>query len=339
MESMNANLATRLADIDNILQFTLSIDDYVDLELLRQVPQHPEFSSPFETPTPEPAPIPTPPEPAYPTPEPVTGLFGKKKRQAEAIAKADAEHAAAKAAWAHEVASVPRRQLEQLTAHSEAERQRLEKLQEARALYEHECRERQEQADAHNLRLDDLINGLAQRQTESIDEYLGIVLGNSVYPDEFEVGVDYAYDASTQELRLDLELPSPEQVPTARGYKYVKSKGEVAETSQTVKEQKERYRDVVLNTSLRTLHEVFESDRAGHIKTISMAAGTHYVDPATGRDDFATLLAIAVDRDRFLEIDLSKAVPHEALKHLGATVSKNPHGLQAIDTVSGVRAH
>lgn len=339
VESLNVNLESRLADIDNILQFTLSIDDYVDLEKLRQVSEHPDFSSAYEVPTPEPAPIVAPPEPVHPTPEPVKGLFGRKKREAEARAKADVEHAAAQAAWSEEVAAIPRRQLEQLTTHSEAERTRLRELEGAREQYEKECQERTRQAEDHNAELDILIEGVAAGRAEAMDEYVGIVLGNSVYPDEFDVEVDYAFDEQTRELRLDLELPSPEQIPTARAFKYVKAKGEITESAQTQKEQKERYRSIVLNTALRTLHEVFEADRSGTIETISLAAGTQYVDPATGQDNFATLLAVAVDRETFLGIDLAKAVPEEALKHLGATVSKNPHALQAIDTTLGVRAH
>jgi restriction system protein len=64
-----------------------------------------------------------------------------------------------------------------------------------------------------------------------------------------------------------------------------------------------------------------------------------HVDPATGKDTATPLIAVAVDRATFEEIDLRRVAPAETLRHLGAVVSKNSHALTPIKLAAGVRAH
>ena len=101
VERLNGELALQLVDIDNTLAATLEVDDYVDLERLRKVAEHPPFESRYSTPVPPPAPIQTPAEPVYVEPEAPRGMgavFGGKKKHAEAVAAAHAAHAQAHSA-------------------------------------------------------------------------------------------------------------------------------------------------------------------------------------------------------------------------------------------------
>ena len=176
-------------------------------------------------------------------------------------------------------------------------------------------------------------------EPDAVEEYIGIVLVNSAYPDGFPGVANYHYDAATRELVVSLQFPRPEQVPSVKQYKYVKAKDEIAETPQTQKEQRERYSNVINNMTLRTLHEMWESDHAGHIGTISLTGFVEHIDPATGKEVQTPLVALATERDRFLDIDLSRVTPSETLRHLDANLSKNPHGLVGIDLGQGVRGH
>lgn len=339
--SMNEDLKVTLEDIDNILAATLDVDDYVDLEALRQVPEHPEFESPHATPTPKPAPLQAPPEPVFTEPDApkgLSGVFGKKKHQ-QAVEAARAEFDTAHAAWQAEAAAVPMRQLEQLSAHKQAEADREAKLATDRAAYDAECAQREAEVAERNRELDALIEGVNAGRAEAVEEYVGIVLGNTVYPAGVEPGYDYRYDAAGKELTITVELPSPEQVPTVGAYKYVKASDEITEKAQTQKEQKDRYNAFVANVALRTLHELFEADRLGHIASISLTAGVTGINPATGQTGFTPLVAVAVARETFAAIELSNVIPTETLKHFNAVVSKNAHGLVAIDTSRGVRGH
>lgn len=337
--STNEDLKVTLDDIDSILAATLDVDDYVDLESLRQVPEHPPFESAHAVPAPRPAPLETPPEPVFTEPEAqkgLSGIFGKKKHQ-QAVDEARVAFDAVHAAWQAEAAAVPMRQLEQLSAHKQSEAAREGRLAEDQAAYDRESAEREAAATERNRQLDALIEGVNSGRAESVEEYIGIVLGNTVYPEGVEPGYEYRYDAAGKELTMTVELPSPEQLPTVAAYKYVKASDEITEKAQTLKEQKDRYNGFVANVALRTMHEIFEADRLGHVASISLTAGTTGISPATGQTGFTPLLAVAVARDTFESIDLANVVPTETLKHFNAVVSKNAHGLVPIDTSRGVR--
>lgn len=339
--SMNEDLLVTLADVDGILAATLDVDDFVDLELLRQVVVHPPLESEHVAPIAKPQPIQAPAEPVFVEPDApkgLGGLFGKKKHQ-ETVDAARTKHEATRALWQAEAAAVPMRQLEQLSAHKQAEAERLERLAADQARYAQECARRDADVSARNAELDSLIEGLNAGRVEAVEEYVGIVLGNTVYPVGVEPGYDYRFDPAGNELTLTLELPSAEQMPVVGMYKYTKASDEISEKTQTAKEQKDRYNAFVPNVALRTIHELFEADRGGNIGSISLTAGVTGINPATGQVVTTVLLACAVSRETFFGLDLANVVPAETLKHLNAVVSKNAHGLVPIDTSRGVREH
>lgn len=342
VERLNGELALQLVDIDNVLAATLEVDDYVDLERLRSVAEHPPFSSQHSFPVPSPAPIPVPEEPVHVEPETSRGVravFGGKKKQAEAVAAAQAEFAQAHAVWQQAAAAVPMRQLAQLSQHKQAEDVRQAALAADRTRYDEECALRQRVAEESNASLDELICDLERGTSEAIEEYLGIVFGNSVYPDEWPWPPAYTYDADTRELNIKLAFPAPTDLPTERQFKYVRASDEITATAQTQKEQKERYAALVSNMTLRTVHEVWEADRGGKVASISLVGSVAHVDPATGKDTATPLIALAVDRATFEELDLRRVAPSETLRHLSAVVSKNLHALSPIKLAAGVRAH
>ena len=327
--------------IDSILAATLEVDDYVDLESLRTVVSHPPFPRPdLEAPLPPPAPPQFAPEPSYVEPEPPTGagaLIGKRKKHADLIAQARAQFAADHQAWQAHTAQVQAFHQQALHQHQANEAQRVAELERARQVYAVECQQREAQAAQADGQLDSLVAGLAAGSPAAIDEYVGIVLSNSVYPECFEVEHDFQFDAEFGELSLTVWIPDPDVVPTEKEYKYVKAKDEVVATQLSQKAQKDRYAGAVHQVALRSLHEVFEADREARIQTISLNVATRAVNPATGHVEPVPLAAVAAERSSFMAIDLSGVVPVATLRHLGAQISKNPHGLVAIDSSQGVR--
>lgn len=341
VESLNADLREELADIDSILESTLAVDDYVDLERLRRVAEHPRFESAHLKTLPAPAPIAAPPEPYFQQPAPPTGISAvfARKKHAAATAAAQAQFEQAHEAWRAVVAQIPGRQLAASEQHQAAEGERLRRLASDRRRYDAECDERQRVADTENAHLDDLINRLANSEADAVDEYIGIVIGNSIYPEVIAASsdLDFSYSSDMRELSITLKFPPPEVIPTTKSLRYVRASDEIAETKLTQKDITTRYTNLINNMTLRTLHEVWESDRAGKIDSISLVGGVNHVDPAVGTDIFVRLIALAVSREDFLQIDLSRITPSETLKHLRAVVSKTPHRLTPIDDKKGVR--
>lgn len=340
--SLNADLTADADEISSILSATLDVDDHVDLEQLRVVAEHPPFPrTDLEQPIPPPHPIQAPPEPQYiepPAPSGLSGALGGKKKHAQAVAHAQAAYQAQYQAWQHHVSQIPAQQLAQMQEHQRQETARQEQLTAARATYDAECASREAEAAASNTDLDALIAGLAAGEEEAVQEYVAIVLGESVYPDCFPVAHQFTFDSSLGELDLTVTIPPPTDLSDVKAFKYTKSADEITSSKLSQKDQKDRYASALHQVALRSLHEVFEADRDGRIKTISLLVATDSIDAGTGKPKRTALVAVAAERDSFMDIDLSNVVPLATLEHLNAQVSKNPFGLVAIDTSKGVRS-
>ena len=339
--SLNADLASDLSEIDGLLAWTLEIDDYVDLEQLKVTVKHPPFGPGFLGTITPPVPAPVyPPEPRFVEPLAPSGLsaaFGGKKKHLVAIEQAKAKHEADHQQWQSFTASMDADHQAALLKHQQVEAERVAKLALAEANYQVECRQREADASIQNEKLTQLINDLAFDVESAIEEYVGVVLSNSVYPEAFPVAHDYEFQLSTRELTLRLTVPEPANVPTVKEYKYVKAKDEITSTSLTLKESKARFADAVRQVALRTLHEVFEADRAGKIHSIALSVGVDRTAPATGIPETVPLVLVAADRETFSQFDLANVVPEATLTHLGAAVSKSPFDLVPADTSRGVR--
>ena len=312
--ALNAALAVSYEEIDGILAATLEIDDYVDLENLRRIVEHPPFDPGKD--------VEPPPEPQLVAPEGKPTVF-RKKKFAALLAQAHASHQAALEAWRLETAELLAEQEQRLIA--------------ARAAYDEECRQREVDAAESNLELDQFIANLGYGVEEAVQEYISIVLGNSVYPESFVVEHDFVFDSASGELTMKCFVPKPASIPSVRQFRYIKARDEITETMQTQKAQKERYANAVANVAIRTLHEVFEADRAGRVQTISLTVATEDINPGTGHMAETPLVAVASDRATFTSLNLANVVSSATLSHLKASVSKNPFGLVAADLSKGVR--
>lgn len=341
VEALNTDLTSTYEDIDILLEATLKVDDYVDLESLKSAAVHPAFnpgSLGVAISAPLPPALRNPPEytePAAPTG--LAGAFGGKKKHAAAVEVAKAEHARAVHVHEEYVAQRTAEHERALEKHAAAERERLAKLAKTQERYQVECQQRDADAQTRNEELTKFINDLAFDVPAAIEEYVGIVLSNSAYPDAFPVDYEHSFDLSTRELILSVFVPEPSSLPTVKEYRYVKAKDEITSTQLSAKAQKDRYTSAVHETAARTLHEVFEADRAAKIQSIALTVGVNRVAPATGLPETVPLVQVAAGRETFNEFDLANVVAVETLKHLGAALSKNPFDLTPADTGRGVR--
>lgn len=337
VEELNEDLAWQYQQIDGILAATIGVDDWIDLESLKRTAEHPPFPRwDLETPKPTPQRLVAPPAPEAGQAEPVKGLFGRKRKQEEAQQLVDAGHERAMQEWTSYRNSIPARQAKLDEEHAASETARIAALDAARASYAEQCRLREQEASEHNAAVDELIAGLAYGTEDAVQEYVGIVLANSVYPPNFEVRHEATFDSSTSELRLTVIVPSPDDVPTVKAYRYVKASDEIATTQLSKKDSNDRYGGALNQVALRSLHEIFEADRRSVIQAVSLQVGPQTKDPATGREMFIPLVAVSSSRETFAEFDLTGVIPAATLQLLGAAISKNPTALAAVDP-GGVR--
>lgn len=340
-EVQTARAVDVLEQIDSLLAATLEVDDYVDIDSLKQKVQHPPFQrDDLKNPVPKPLMADPPPEPQFvppPAPAGMSKLF-KGQKYAEEYARAEAAWAKEHEKWKHYVQQVlPDHHAKMLEKYAAAEAQRAEQLSKALAEYKTQCAEREQAVAEANQKLQVFQQALERGDEEAIADYIGIVLSNSAYPEAFEVGYDWEFDSELKELDIAVIVPAPSDVPNIKAYKYVAASDETRETTCSQKEQRDRYNGAVAAVAIRTFHEVFESDRAGRIQTISLTVATETADPATGLNETFRFIAAAADRDEFLKFDLRNVDPAQTLAHMRSQVSKNAFGLKAISTARGVR--
>jgi restriction system protein len=245
--SLNAGLVQAYEEIDGILAATLSVDDHVNLEALKVTAvAHPPFDpGPYGTPNPPVPPPVYPPQPVYRNPPPPPGLLGAKKKHAELIAQARAEYERAQHAWQAQNRVIYAAYGAEMGRREQAERVRLEQVATLQVKYRAECRQREADAEARNQALTRLITDLAFDVEAAIQEYVAIVLANSVYPEAFPVDYDHDFDLATRELSLTVTVPPPSAVPSVKEYRYVKTKDEITSTALPVRAQKDRYAGAV----------------------------------------------------------------------------------------------
>lgn len=327
-EALTSEIEAEIQSIEEILQATLEIDDYVDLVQLADlvVAEHPPFRSEHLHRVPQPPPLVAPPEPRLKPPPPLTGLrrITGRKDWAAALEAAQAEFEQRHVAWREESAELPARQLEALRVYQAQEQRRSELLAKDQRTYDQECRERDAAAAAEAEQLRTLQHGLASGDAEAVTEHLNIVLSRSVYPDGFEVEGEVEFDGELREATVHLTAAPPDSFPAVKSYRYVKKDDEIVPSQRSQKDQKDRYRQYLEHAVLRTLHEIFEADRSGIVQTAALKVSIDHVDPAVGNEVSTVVAAAAVERDTFSEINLSRVTPAETIQHLDVQISRDP---------------
>ena len=337
VDDMNDELAARYSELDGLLTATLDVDDYVDLSLLRREVDHPPFDRvDLKVPSPVPPVLSDPPEPVRWIVPPSTALFGKQKKTEEAQALAEARFLEQHQQWSEVVRALPAQRASNDAIYAELERVRLTQLAAEEARYAAECSAREAAVAEHNKSVDEFITNLSYGAVDAVKEYVGIVLANSVYPEDFEIEHDAEFEPTTSELNVKVTIPAPNQIPAVKNYKYVKATDEIVPVDLAQRDAKARYASIAHQVALRTLHEVFEADRRSLIAAISIQVGARTNDPATGQITFIPFVAVGADRARFSRIELAGVLPSATLEHLGAALSKSPFDLIAV-TGSGVR--
>lgn len=330
VDQKNSEIDAVFDDLEGLLAATIDVDDHIDLETLRKPFDTAPFDMPdLEIPLVAPKRPQHPPEPTYVEPAKPKGFFGKKRKLEEARAIARQTHETQKAEWASRISALEDRYANEFAAYEQAEAERVETLAAEKNRFRQEL-------DDHNQSIDQFITNLSYGDAEAVQEYISLVVENSTYPDHFEVTHKFSFAPETAELRMSVTVPTPDSFPAIKAYNYVKTSDEIRQVPMPQAEIKRRYASVVHQVAIRSLHEVFEADRRGLIRTISLEVGTKAKHPATGRLDFLPFVGVSAERDSFMEFDLSGLVPLATLKHLGAAISKDPTALVAAD-VSGVR--
>ena len=357
IEVKNAELEFEKAALANILNSRFSIEDLLDFENLIATPQIPSFDLKLPGKPRLKKYLPHIPPPVEPSPP--TGfdrlLPWKTKKYKESVAyferakkneqsRLDNERSAAK--YEEDLAQFKRAE-EQHKSHvatlrSDAQKHN-EKIQQLRM--EFDIGKPEAIVDYLALALDssghpDSFPQLEQfkqdftnADPEAIVDYFALVLDASDYPVGFPHHARLAYVPESQQLVVEYDLPSIDVAPTAKAYKYIKSRDEETQTSLPQSQRKQLYSSVIAQVTLRTVHELFEADRPVFIENIVFNGYVDSIDKSTGQPKRTCLVTVSTTRDQFQSINLALVDPHQCLKGLNASVSPKPEEMAPVRPV------
>lgn len=316
-EEQTRDAQTAIRVIETLLGHTLTLDDTVDWEGLKDY-------RPFTTPAPVAENPPKPPRKPLPSDQryvPQIRLFDrliparKRRRIQEARQLFDAEmgeweRAAAEAAEA----------AERLKAEHEVAVGRWEA---AKREYEQEQAAANEAIGRHR-------EAYLAGDPEALVEYCELVLSRSQYPDSFPQEFDLNYNPETKVLVVDYLLPALEDLPTLKEVTYVKSRDELKEKHLSERDLNKLYDDALYQITLRTIHELYESDRVEGLDGVVCNGFVKTIDRATGKQVQPCVLSVQARREEFLAIDLAHVEPKTCFKALKGVGSSKLHTITPV---------
>jgi restriction system protein len=297
--------ASRLNNLNEILEWTLDRNDRVDWEKIKD---RSSYSGPLSydvpKPTRKPAQEPTLFEPYISFWDIIFGRRGRKRQQARMLYAADMER------W--------RRQTDEEIASYNVS---VEKWRQAKAEFEDNCKLKKEKfltaQAAANAKIDQLAKDVGAGDPSAVIEHANMVLDASDYQGLFEKSYEIDYQPSPSNmLQVEYELPSLDAMPTLKAVRFVPSTGEIKETHLSDREQKANFDSACYQICLRTLHELFEADEFGNIDAILFNGYSTSVNRATGNYVRSCIMSVLVTRSSFEQIDLSRVDPKACFKSL-----------------------
>jgi restriction system protein len=156
------------------------------------------------------------------------------------------------------------------------------------------------------------------------------VLESSDHDEVIPKSWDLAYDPETKTIIVDYDLPTPDDLPTLKTVRYVKSTGELKETRISAKEQKDLYDELCFQICLRTVHELFEADTFDHLERIVFNGQAEYIDKATGQRVRSTIISLMTTKPEFSAVNLAAVEPRACFKSLKGVSAASLVGLTPV---------
>ncbi len=201
------------------------------------------------------------------------------------------------------------------------------------SLWEAEKKEFLNQQDAFNAGIEEQKKKYLSKDLAAIYEYVDVVLNSSKYPESFPNNFEIEYNLDNKMLIAEYELPSQEVIPTIKEVKYIATRKELKKILISDNRIKKMYDEIIYKITLRTLHELFESDMANAIDTISFNGWVRSINKATGKEENNCILSIQVRKEEFVNINLSNVDPKICFKSLKGVASSKLSTLTPVQPI------
>lgn len=311
-EDMTTEAEARRDRLKTTLRHTLSVDDAVDWDVLKD---HSKFERTKYPKQPKKERVSS----SEPSPRQVgffQALFGQRKKIERQYQEALNKHAT----------EVDRIEKKNADAHAEWVKSRdawnAEQDTKEKTFFDKQAEE--------NAKVDALEAAWRNGEAEAIEEHASIVLEASEHDDVVPKQWDIQYDPESKLLIVEYLLPTPDDLPTIKAVRFVASTGELKETNISERDKKVLFDDLCYQICLRTLHELFEADVSDHLESLAFNGWTESIDRATGQQVTSTILSVMAKKEEFLAINLDQVEPKACFKSLKGVSAASLVGLTPI---------
>jgi restriction system protein len=182
-----------------------------------------------------------------------------------------------------------------------------------------------------NKKVDELQAKYMSCDQSAVLEYCELVLNNSHYPDSFPKSFELDYNPENKILIIEYSLPTIEDMPTLNEVKFIKNELKEYYISDT---QIQKIFDATMyKITLRTIHEIFEADKANAIDFVSFNGWVNAINRATGKRENNCILSIQAKKAEFIEVDLAHVDPKTCFKNFKGVGSSKLSGLTPIQPI------
>ena len=291
-DKRNAELASTIGKLGNLLKGALHQDTYIDLDGLQKTPRIPAFNR-------------AKPERRSYLPEPPSriALFMPWKKKAYD--------------WQYESAETSYRN---------------DRDDYYKALNDHQNQidQEREAVDEYNQNIERYKQDFAAGQPKAIEEYFALVLEKSAYPAGFPNTAIISYAAEAKSLRIEFALPALDVIPAVKSWTYDKIRDDITAIAMPRKRRRLLYSSALAQISLRSIHEVFTADRSNKIDSIAFEGYADAINPSSGQPGRFRLVALSLSRGQFDALNLECVEPRACLKGLNGRLSRKPDQLLAL---------
>lgn len=330
-ETATSEAQDALAEANDLLLASLRVNDAVDWRTLEDHSKYSGFDGSVYSRITfardgkpkgiRPLPLPEAPDPAHPKYQPKLGFLDKifAARKVAKMAESERIYARDHDAWLEEKRSVDER-------NTEAARE-LKQAQDAYLAAESEFKITQEKG---NQKLRELASKYLAGDPDAVVANVELVLNASSYPDWVRKDYTVNYSPETKLLVVDFQLPSQEDLPRLSKVTYVASRDELKETYLSEADHNRLYDSVVYMMTLRTMHEIFESDTAMAVDAAVFNGWVTAVNRSTGRNETACIVSLQARKDEFMAFDLARVDPKACFKQLKGVAASKLSGLTPV---------
>jgi restriction system protein len=187
----------------------------------------------------------------------------------------------------------------------------------------------------HNKTIDKLKEQYKQKNATAVVEYCEMVLDNSEYPDNFPKKFELQYNETNGILIVDYQLPTINHIPSINSVRYIKSRDEFEEKVLSQSALSKLYDSAIYQISLRTLHELFEADTMNVLKAVSFNGFVTVRNPGTGHEETNCIISVQAQKESFEAINLQGIVSSQSYKE--CFKSLKGVGSSKLSTMTAVR--